>query len=943
VSTSVHDLVERCDEVAAIEEALSGAAAGAGSTLVVAGQAGVGKSALVLHAEELARDGGFTVLRSCPTPVSQILAHGVVRDWTGPLARRNAPGSKPFDGPAEGLADALTEPRPESHAWTLDMIDHALGWVVENLCDRGPLLLVVDDVQWADTGSLQVLDLLSTRLPRSSAVLLLGRRTGEPTLRPDILERISGRARVLTPQPLTVIGVDQMRQQQPDSGHGPLSAQEVHRVTGGLPFLVRELLHAAGGTGQPPRTVVEAVRERLARLGTPALELARTVALLGDDASFDSLGELCGMTVAELADPLEVLTDADITTLGLWRAWPSHPLVREAILATMSPSERSALHRRTADHLSRLDRPLQVVASHLVHTLPEEDPALVALLREAAQESLESGAPQVAAAQLLRAVGETTPDNTDPELLRLAAAAHMRAGLADQAFELWGRALDRLAPAEARARCLVDIGDAHTQLGARDAGRSAYRRAVDVLRAAGHDSTSPTLRLVLARLAMARAGHDDAGSTVEQATREVLSQPQDADDHADRLLLGLASNRMAMEGRDARRARELALRATAGGRLLEEETCEGTGFYMAVAACFWTDSFEEGLAELDQAVTRSRASGSLLGFATASYCRGFLHYRRGNLRRAVADLEAALEMRERGWQEYAGPALAVLAMARVALGQPDQAQALERELRALAVDNDLVTGFVHLALGLLRASRGDDNGALTEYESVSAIAGPRAGNPAFLEWRELAACSLLRLGRRTEARRLAQQAVDQARVWGSPRAVGSALTVLGHVTQAPESVRAWREAISLLEGCGAVDQLARARIALGSQLMRTSSTRREGAELLGEALDYARGSDVPGLVRRATRVLAQHGMEATGRFGTPLHLLTPGERRVVELAAQGHTNRTIAQRLFVTVKAVEWHLSNAYRKLEISSRGQLAAALAGQDGTDVGEASSSAR
>jgi DNA-binding CsgD family transcriptional regulator len=167
--------------------------------------------------------------------------------------------------------------------------------------------------------------------------------------------------------------------------------------------------------------------------------------------------------------------------------------------------------------------------------------------------------------------------------------------------------------------------------------------------------------------------------------------------------------------------------------------------------------------------------------------------------------------------------------------------------------------------------------------------------------------------------------------------------VLGHVTQAPESVRAWREAISLLEGCGAVDQLARARIALGSQLMRTSSTRREGAELLGEALDYARGSDVPGLVRRATRVLAQHGMEATGRFGTPLHLLTPGERRVVELAAQGHTNRTIAQRLFVTVKAVEWHLSNAYRKLEISSRGQLAAALAGQDGTDVGEASSSAR
>ncbi len=942
---TVHRLVERCDEVAAIEEALSDALVGTGSTLLICGQAGVGKSSLVLHAEELARGGGFTVLRSCPTPVSEILAHGVVRDWVGPLARQNPPGTKPFDGPAEGLAGALTAPGPEHRNWTLSTIDYALAWVLENLSETGPLLLVVDDVQWADGGSLQLLDLLAARLHRSPVVLLLGRRTGEATLRPDILERISARSRVVTPVPLSVIGVEQMRQQLPAApGTGAISTQEVHRLTGGLPFLVRELLRdGPGAAGQAPHSVVESVRDRLGRLGQPGLEIAHTVALLGDEATFDTLGELCGLTVAELADPLEVLTDADITTLGLWRAWPSHPLVREAILAAMSPSERSAKHCRAADHLSRLGRPRQVIASHLVHTLPDDDESVVALLRAAAEESLKSGAPQVAAAQLLRAVGETTPEQTDPQLLRQAAAAHMRAGLAPQAFELWQRALARMESAEDRAMCLADIADAQMRVGERRAARSTYRRAGGMLRNPGPDSSSQVQRLVFARLATARALPHDVQPALDRAIREAMAQPPEADSHADRLLFGLASNAMAMEGRDAPVASRLALRAESGGRLLAEETCDGTGYYMTIAAFFWTDSFEVGLAALDEAVAQSRARGSQLGFATASYCRGFLHYRRGNLRQSVADLEAALEMRGRGWGEYVEPALAVLSLAHLALGQTEQAQVLEPELRALAAGNDLVTAFAHLGLGVLRASHGDDAGAVTEYEAVAAIAGDRAGNPAFLEWRELAVWSLLRLGRRSEARTLAQEAADRARAWGSPRSVGVALHALGHVTAPPESVRFWREAVSLLEACGAVDQLARVRIALGSQLMRAPSTRSEGADLLGEAFTYAQETDVPVLVQRATNVLLQHGMKVAGYVRSPLQLLTPGERRVVELAVAGHTNREIAQELFVTVKAVEWHLSNAYRKLEISSRAQLPAALAGQRDTGLGDASSSAR
>jgi DNA-binding NarL/FixJ family response regulator len=141
-----------------------------------------------------------------------------------------------------------------------------------------------------------------------------------------------------------------------------------------------------------------------------------------------------------------------------------------------------------------------------------------------------------------------------------------------------------------------------------------------------------------------------------------------------------------------------------------------------------------------------------------------------------------------------------------------------------------------------------------------------------------------------------------------------------------------------------VDYLARARADLGAVLIRSHSGRAEGVSLLRQSLEYARETDVPFLVQQATRILNRHGVSVDATADSPLHLLTPGERRVVELAVLGHTNRQIAQELFVTVKAVEWHLSNAYRKLSISSRAQLPDALAGQlVDPDLAPSSSSAR
>ena len=929
-------LIERAAELAAVSDLLSDALGGTGRSLTLSGPAGVGKSALVGHATEHARMLGMRVLTACPTPVTSQLSHAVVRDWLAPLAREASPGEKPFDGPAAALGEALAGPGLDHHPWTLASLDYALAWLLENVAADRPVLLVVDDVQWADLGSLQLLDLLSARLHLSPVAMLLGLRTGEPVGHADVLHRVVARSTSVSPQPLSVVGVAALRADLDDAYPGTLlSAQEVHDATGGVPFLVHEILRegTAGGT---PQTVVESLRHRLGRLGAPAVQLARTVAVLGDEASFDAVADLTAQSVADIADPLEVLVDAGVLAVGMWRAWPAHPLVREAILSALTPSQRSDLHRKAAAHLTALGRPRQAVASHLLHTLPDEDPAVVELLRAAGEESLDSGVPDVAAAQLFRAVGETRPEDTDPGLLALAASAHLSAGLRTEAFDLWRRSLERTTGTEERASRLADIGDLQMTLGERNAAQASYQEAIGLLTGDRHDASSPALRKLLARMGMARALYDGSDADLTDAVEDAVRQPRERDTHADRLLLSWAASDLAVRGHDRERALALAGRALGDGALLAEETCDGIGFYVASAVLSWSDAYDENLAVLDAALEDSRRRGSVLGFATASYCRGFVRYRQGRLREALVEFEPALQMRARGWSDFAEPALAGATLTHLALGQHQDALALEPLLRQAARRAQFLSALPIAVAGLVRATHGDHEQALADYAEAGRLMGPRGDNASIVEWRELTAWSLMSLGREDEARATAEEAVHLARRWGAPRGLGFALRTLAQTTHGDEAVGHLREALALLESADLADYAARTAIDLGARLATEEASRDEGVSLLEGAFRYARATDVPPLARRASGLLTRHGVPVPDSGGSPLASLTPGERRVVELAAAGYTNRQIAQSLFVTVKAVEWHLSNAYRKLEVT-RAQLPDLLA----QSRGESSSS--
>jgi DNA-binding CsgD family transcriptional regulator len=926
-------LIERNAEVSATQDLLDAAAAGAGGSILFAGPAGIGKSALVGHAREQARTAGFRVLSSCPTPVSTALSHGVVRDWLGPLVRSACPGRPPFDGPAADLGEALGTPSSPHRVWNLAGLDYALTWALESLAEHQPLLVVVDDVQWVDVGSLQLLDLLSARLHLLPVALVLALRSGEPVMAPDIVDRLAARAAVLEPAPLSVVGVEAARRKLEVSARlRGVSAAELHRLTGGVPFLLAELVRS-GTPDQAPRSVVDSVRERLTRLAPEAVLVAHTTAVLGDDAEFDALADLTGLSVADLADPLEVLTDAGILTLGMWRACPAHPLVAEAVLSTLTPSERSELHGSAAAYLGKKGCSLQVVASHLVHTLPEEDRAVVELLRAVGEESLRAGAPDVASRQLLRAVGETRPEDTDPELLALAASAHLHAGHRAEAFDLWNRALDRAENPAERARLLADIGDVQMTLGARPDASASYHRAVTALTEAGHDSSSPQMREVFVRMGLTRALYDGARAEIVNAVSEAVRQPVEQDAPCDRLLFALAASDLAVRARDRARAVDLALRALGDGALLEEETSEGIGFYVASAVLSWADAYEENLAALDAAVEDAHRRGSVLGFATASYCRGLVHYRQGRLREAATQFHAALERREGGWSDFAEPAVAGAALTRLGLGQHEEARTLEPALRAAAKRGQFVSAQPLVVAGLIRAVHGDHEQALHDYRKAARLMGAHPDNASIVEWRELSAWSLMALRRHDEALETAEEAVDHARRWGAPRALGFALRTLAHVTPRDRSVGLLREALAHFERGACTDYLARVRIDLGRLLLAGGRDERdEGVTMLRSALEHGRSQDVEPVALRATRLLVRAGESVSGPADTPASSLTAGERRVVELAAGGETNRQIAQRLFVTVKAVEWHLSNAYRKLGISSRAELARALYGESG-----------
>jgi DNA-binding CsgD family transcriptional regulator len=199
-------------------------------------------------------------------------------------------------------------------------------------------------------------------------------------------------------------------------------------------------------------------------------------------------------------------------------------------------------------------------------------------------------------------------------------------------------------------------------------------------------------------------------------------------------------------------------------------------------------------------------------------------------------------------------------------------------------------------------------------------------NPTPHPWRSLKAVILDRLERTEEGLELAAEEVELARAWGAPGALGRALRVQGTLER-ERGLDHLREAVEVLEGSASKLQLAKAQCALGTTL-RLARRQSDAREPLRRALEQATISGAEPLAERARAELHATGARPRSTALSGVGSLTPSEKRVADLAADGMSNREIAQELFVTPKTVEVHLSNTYRKLEIGGRRELEGALA---------------
>jgi DNA-binding CsgD family transcriptional regulator/DNA-binding transcriptional ArsR family regulator len=930
-------LLERDDELAQIDAALAAAAGGRGALVVLDGEPGTGKTALLRAAEPLAAPAGLAVMRARASEMEHGFPFGVVRQWLDPYLRGLGTPERDtlFEGSAahaRAVLEGAAGPSGSSFA-TLD----GLHWIIAGLADRAPLLAVVDDVHWADPDSRRFLAFLTPRLADLPIALVVATRTGEGP--DDALTGALHASRPLHLGPLPEDAVHALVEAHLGQAGAETFAIACHRATGGNPFLLHALLDELDRTGvEPtpaaaerilglgPRAVATAVVARLAQLSPDAPGVARVLGILGDGASRAELAAVTGLDAATVARTLDELERAAIVA-------PSddarfvHAITGNAIRNDMGRATRTELHQRAARVLAERRAPAERIAAHLLASGAPLDADALATVREAANDACDRGAVDTAVDLLRQALPHAHDEGFRVGLLvELAQLEALTDGPACLAH------LDEALPlaAEPAARVLIQGALARTLL---FAGRPAD--AVDAARAAAGDVAT----LGDADLAHRFDALQFGPARMEPSLRAVRLELVDrfrrdglrSDGPGARgFQAGISMHLSRSLEVDAATAVELAGWALAEGILIEHDN-GGADYIGAVLALAAADS-DRGREVLQAGLVAARRRGDVFAQAACSIFLCQDHLQRGELQEAISAGEHGLAA-----SEACGIGIGVpwgsgyLALAQAEAGAVADAQAtLDRAAPSGAVpDSGIWHTFVH-ARAEVRYLAGDPAAALdAALECGARFAGVEGTNPAVMPWRSLAARCLLQLGTDPDAARaFAGEEVELARRWTAPRALGRALRVEGLALGGEAGRQRLEESEAVLRGSSARLEHAEVLLALGAS-MRRSNQRAAARGPLTEALALARACGAAPVAVRAAEELAAAGGRPGRATSSGLDALTPSERRVARLAAAGRTNRAIAQELFVSQKTVEFHLGQVFRKLGIGARSELADHLPG--------------
>ena len=901
-------LVERERELAELAGLLAACSAGRASAAMVGGGIGCGKTELLAAARARAAGAGFLVLSATGSWAERGSPCGVLNQLL-----RSA-GMEPLDLPGPD----------ELNRCAVELAEAA---------ERSPVLVCVDDVEFTDSLSLHWLVRLLPRLRETRIALLLAECTlavpAHPQLHAELLRQPGYRR--ITLERLTPAGVTALVAEQLGEPAARALGGRCHAVSGGNPLLVRALLEdqrsAAAPTaqGEPELVVGEAYGDTVISClhrGRPVLpRLAQALAVLDEEAGggelLARLVEETPETVARATHALQVAGLLDGRRLG-------HPVARRAVLGGLTPAERAGLHRRAAELLYQEGAEVTRIARHLLGAAPEpgspaaagpqSPPWAVAVLREAAERHLAGNRAKEARTCLDEAL-RVCPDDGEKVTLRalLASAAWVLNP------SISATHLGELAVALRDGR----LPDRHALMLAKYLlWHGRYDEAVDAIE----------------RLGAPQAAGSGAGCDPEvRAARELLSATYPglvvADRRPDagtdpRVRGAAALSYVLAHGPDAGAvaAAESAMRAMRLGKSTQES------LMCTVAALAFADRLEAAASWCDHWLEEAQARHVPLWEAEFASLRAGIALRQGDPARARRLAESALaRVPAESWGVCLGGPLANLVQAATDTGDYDSAACyLEVPVPEGMYASRFGLYFLH-ARGRHHLATGRPYAALDDFTACGDLMRTWGfDQPTLVPWRSEAARAHLALNDARRAHQLARQEVELAGR-GPSRARGVALRVLAVSGRPAERAALLTEAVQILQACGDRLQTAGALAELGRAHAEAGRLTR-ARSVLASAGRLAEAVGARPLARslRADALPGDPEGPALGRASPAFAALSDAERRVAVLAARGHTNREISEKLTVTVSTVEQHLTRVFRKLGVRARKELSGEVLGE-------------
>jgi DNA-binding NarL/FixJ family response regulator len=829
----------------------------------------------------------------------------------------------------------------------------AVRELIERLAAKQPFVLTLDDLQWSDGASAELVGHLLRRPPEAAVLVAATLRTGRA-------------------DPLLVGAIEAAERdgELAQVGLGPLDRSSAallvdgdgdrfYDASGGNPFYLLALARSGAETApaepkswEPrdvPPAVAAAIAAELQGLPDAARGLAQAAAVAGDPFELDLAVAAADIPEPEALDALDELIARDVMRAGgVPRTFQfRHPLVRSAVYASCSPGARIVLHERTAQALAARGAPATARAHHVEQCARHGDAAAVAVLREAG----------------------------------LSAAARAPASAA-RWFQAALRILPGSAPAAERADLLMAFAGAQAATGKLEDSRAALLEAIGL---ASEGGPLPRVRLISACAAVEQLlGHHEQADARLVSALDELEDRDSADgasfmiDLANAAFYRIDFERMCKWARHAldvaRPLEDPPLTAAAAGTLAFAESCAGpvagaqahraeaaalvdampdsqlaarldAVAYLA-AAEFYLDRYEESAAHCERglAVARATSQGEL--FPALTQALGNVMFCTGRLAEAAELLDGAVDA-ARLVDHPVALAWSLLNRAYTSVLAGESEEALRAGEEAWTLTSGMDGSVVAVWAGAVYAMALFDTGE--PARAVEMLVGSGGGAEAPLiagawraNWLEVQTRCWLALGRHDEAKRAAERSEARANEFGLRVAQAAAHRAAAAVAlDAGDADSAAQRALvsaALAEEAGARIDAALSRTLAGRALAQAGDEDRAAAEL--ERAAAALGAC--GALRHRDR--AEHELRALGRTvhrrtrrgaadGEGIESLTGRELEIVRLVVDRRTNPEIAAELFLSVKTVETHLRNVFRKLGASSRVEVARAVERADRT----------